>query len=131
MKVTRVCTDDDKLVYVIQANKKLRYKKGTSRVAYIGTTKKGIDRIASSVAGKADNLLKDHGIRELDVRVVTCRPRQKVKTWMKLERALLLCFKQKHGEVPRLNSQGKNMVKDDEFEYFRRQRIQNVLEKLS
>ena len=131
MKVTRVCTDHDKLVYVIQTNRKYRYKKGTSRIAYIGSTKNGVNRITSSAAHRADSLLEDHGIHELEIRVVTCRPRQKVKTWRKLERALLLCFKQRYGEIPRCNTQGKNMMKDDEFEYFRHQRIKNILETLS
>ena len=131
MKVSRVCTGHDKLVYVIQANKRFRYKKGKSRIAYIGSTKNGANRIAPSAANRADLLLNEHGVHELEIRVVTCNPRQKVKTWRKLERALLLGFKEKYGEIPMCNSQGKNMIKDDEFEYFRQQRIKVLLKQLA
>lgn len=46
--------------------------------------------------------------------LLTCAPRQHVKTWHKLERALLLQFKDDYGRVPVCNTQGKNMVWRDE-----------------
>lgn len=131
MHVTRVSTGHDKLVYIIQTDKKLSYDKGRSRIAYIGTTKNGLDRIAASVAERAYEVLNLHGVHELTVRVVTCSPVQSVKTWKKLERAMLICFKRKYGESPWFNTQGKSMEEYDEFDYFTHTRIQNILEELS
>jgi len=109
-------------------NKKIKYPTGRSRIAYIGTTKKGIERISQSVAARADNVLGIHGVDEFKARVVTCKPRQNVKTWQKLERALLLMFKECYGQVPKLNVHGKKMQETDEFEYFVKKRIQTIIE---
>lgn len=57
MMVTRMSLGKKKLVYVIQAQKPLKYPWGRSRIAYIGTTKKGIARFAQSAAAKADDVL--------------------------------------------------------------------------
>ncbi|GFO81110.1 MAG: hypothetical protein A49_07370 [Methyloceanibacter sp.] len=131
MSVTRVSIGDQKLVYVALADKKLNYSNGRSLIAYIGTTKRGISRIASSVAARAESILGLHGVRRFDVRVVTCRTRQKVKSWCKLERALLLSFRLRYGEVPRCNTQGNRMKETDEFAYFARSRIARIVEDLS
>lgn len=106
--VDRVSIGKLKLSYVICADKKLHYEKGRSRIAYIGTTKNGIDRFAQSAAGRSDDIFDLWGVERFTVHVVTCTPRQKVKSWHKLERALLLTFKDKFGEIPRANIQGKN-----------------------
>jgi len=129
MVVNRVSTDHEKLVYVITTDKPLRYKKGSSHIAYIGETKKGVERIASSLANKADTLLTRWGVRHLVVRVVTCRPLQRIKTWKKLETALLLCFRDRHGQLPILNKRAKQ-ASTDEFKYFRKPRVKTVLKAL-
>ncbi len=130
IQVTRVSIKDKKLVYVILANKLQRYPLRRSKIAYIGTTQKGISRIAQSVAARAENVLSLHGVREFTVHVITCSPRPNVKTWEKLERALLIVFRQRYGALPKCNTQGKNMKERDEFKYFRRDRLEQVLEKL-
>jgi hypothetical protein len=56
-----------KLVYILAARKPLRYKDGRSRILYIGTTKKGIGQIAASVAHRSKTILKQRGVRALDV----------------------------------------------------------------
>lgn len=127
----RVILDDEKLVYVLVASKQLQYAAGRSRVAYIGTTKKGGSRIASSVATRASAILNLHGVTEFEARVVTCRARQSVKMWMKLERALLLGFREIFGEIPRCNTHGKGFVEEKEFEYFAKQRISAIIRSLS
>jgi hypothetical protein len=63
-------------------------------------------------------------------RIVTCGPRKKVKTWRKLERALLLEFRAVYGSVPKCNWVGKNMVEKDEFSYFSRDAIRKVIQEL-
>lgn len=128
MTVKRVAIGSQKLVYCLLAGRAHPYRYGRSRIVYIGTTKNGVSRIATSVAAKAEKILSAHGVQELHVRVITCKPRQRVKTWLKLERAALLTFRELYGQIPRYNSQGSHMTETDEFEYFSRARIRRVLE---
>ena len=109
----RVTLGAERLVYVITADRLITYPNDKSRIAYIGTTKNGSARIAESVAHRASTILRMRGVSELYVRIVTCSPRQHVKTWHKLERALLLQFKEEYGKVPVCNSHGKNYVWTD------------------
>jgi hypothetical protein len=81
---TRVTIGKDKLVYVLVADKRLSYEEGKSRIAYIGTTKNGASRVASSVAYRAQEILELHGVRSISARIITCKPRQGVETWRKL-----------------------------------------------
>ena len=120
-----------KLVYVLIADKRLGYQEGKSRIAYIGTTKKGVARIAQSIAARAEVILALRGVRTFYARVVTCKPRRHVKTWRKLERALLLKFKERFGEVPECNSHGRRMKATNEFHYFSQRGIANVIDELS
>lgn len=131
MRVTRESIGRDRLCYVIVADKRQRYKKGRSAIVYIGTTSKGVGRLANSAAHRAPEVLALRGVRSFTVRVVSCRARQRVRTWHKLERALLLTFKERYGEVPHCNSHGKRMKPFDEFEYFQKPRLLRVLEDLS
>ncbi len=87
--------------------------------------------MTSSVAARAQKILSLPGVDEFTVHVVTCRPRQKVKTWHKLERALILTFRGLYGVVPYCNSKGSKMKLKDEYTFFREKRIKAVLEELS
>lgn len=131
MVVTRTAVKATRLVYVLQANKRQSYAWGKSRIVYIGTTKNGLARVAASVAERADEVLGEHGIRQVSVRIIDCRGIPNVKTWRKLERALLLCFRSKYGEVPWCNTHGKRMAEGDEFDYFVRTRVDAVLAELA
>ncbi len=131
LEVHRASQGNQKLVYVLLANKTLRYEHGTrSRVAYIGTTKNGLSRIASSAAVKAEQILSLHGVRTIEARIVMCAPRAGVKTWVKLERALLLLFRERHGRVPKFNTQGKKLRLRDELTCFSRSRLATILDAL-
>jgi len=131
LRVTRVSLGGERMAYVMLANRRIAYRFGQSRIVYIGTTRKGVGRIASSAASKAAQVLTMHGIREFGVRVVTCRPRRNVKTWVKLERALILTFRQVYGDVPVFNTQGKRLLETDEFRYFHRERLLAIVSTLS
>ena len=131
MQVTRVSVGKKKLVYVLVAQKPLKYRYGRSRVAYIGTTKRGMARIAQSVAARAEDVLNLYGVREFQVRILTCAPRAGVDTWVKLERALLLVFREKYGALPKCNMAGKNMREDRDFIYFKRDRLRGLLDALA
>ncbi|MGI8839366.1 MAG: hypothetical protein ACR2F8_01040 [Caulobacteraceae bacterium] len=131
MTMNRISIGAEKLVYVICASKMIKYDAGKSPIVYIGTTKKGVERIAQSAAYRAYDILYTHGVDALSVRIVTCGPRQHVKTWHKLERALLLVFKEEYGEIPMCNTQGKNITETNEFVYFAKDRIRAILADLS
>jgi hypothetical protein len=131
LRATRVSIGKQKLAYLLIADKKLRYPKGKSRIAYIGTTEKGVARIAQSAAGRAEDILSLHGVREFHARVVTCPPRQSVRTWLKLERALLIEFKRMFGDIPHCNSHGIRMKATAEFVYFGKAGVRSVIEELS
>lgn len=125
--ITREAVKSDKLVYIAVSNRSWPYPHAKSRIVYIGTTQNGAHRMAASAAAKAQEMLDLHGVKQLEFYSVTCRSRQNVKTWRKLERGLLLAFKHMYGEVPVCNTQGKNMVWTDELKYFTRQRLEGVL----
>jgi hypothetical protein len=131
LEATRIAIGSEKLVYVLLANKKFAYPHGRkSHIAYIGTTKRGVSRIAGSAAERAADILGRHGVKKVTARVLTCAPRQKVKTWLKLERALLMQFRSDYGSVPTCNSQGKRLIERDEFSYFSRDAIRKMIQKL-
>ena len=127
LEVHRLAIRTDKLVYVLLTNKGLKYRYGRSRVVYIGTTKRGARRIMQSAAKKAGELLDYHGIKTLEAHIVTCQRRPGVETWKKLERAMLLEFRSRYGEVPVGNNQGKGIRESDEFRYFQRNRIRTIV----
>jgi hypothetical protein len=109
MTVYRGALKHRKLVYVLAARKTLiRYQNGRSRVLYIGTTRKGISRIAASVAHRSKTILKQRGVRVMDVHVVSCEKRPGLKSWTLLERALVAQFRSRYFEVPLCNIQLKN-----------------------
>jgi hypothetical protein len=128
LRITRINLTSERLVYVLVANKQFSYTHGKSPIVYIGTTRKGIKRIAESAAHHADDILGRHGITEVSARVITSRGRKHVK--MRLERAMLLSFREKYGRVPELNKSGKKIQEKDEFKYFSHTAIRNIIEKL-
>ena len=83
------------------------------------------------LAVRANDILELRGVRSFTARIITCPPRRNVSTWLKLERALLLGFKEKFGEVPKCNSHGKRMKETDEFRYFRKKGVLRVVDDLS
>jgi hypothetical protein len=119
----------DRVVYIALANKRSEYPRGRSKIVYIGTTKAGASRIAASAASKARELLGLRGVTRLEFHVVSSRPRQRVKTWRKLERGLLLCFREMHGAVPTCNTHGKRMKWRDELKYFTKARLRSIVER--
>lgn len=131
MQVTRVSIGKKKLVYVILAQNPLRYQWGRSKIAYIGTTKRGVSRIAQSVAARANDVLNIRGVKEFHVKVITCIPRKNVATWVKLERALIFLFRQRFGALPKCNTKGKNMKLKDEFSYFNKTRLERLIEDIT
>jgi hypothetical protein len=132
LTVERIHSGKLRLVYVICADRKINYKSGRSRIAYIGTTKDGIHRMAASAAWRSHVVFKKvRGCERFTVHVVTCTPRQHIESWRKLENALLLTFKDAFGEVPLCNVKGKRQNWGAEKELFRYTRLKTVIEDLS
>lgn len=131
MHINRLAIADECLIYVICANKAMSYSLGKSHIAYIGTTRKGIGRIASSSADKAADILGKHGVKSIDIRVVTTTMREGIESWKTLERAMLIVFREKFGSIPYWNTQGKNLVEKDEFEFFEKKRVFRIVTDLS
>ena len=124
-----------KLVYLLIANRPLRYARGKySRIVYIGTTERGVRRIASSASTKiVDAVDKIRGLHRLDAYVVWARSRQGsqrhegMNFWQTLERALLLRFCNRYGRPPILNRVGQRMRERREFEVFKKRTIDRII----
>ena len=123
-----------RLVYLLVANRPMRYGRDYSRIVYIGTTGHGVRRIASSASRhivEAGEQLK--GIRRLDAYVVWAKvkggrqTRRGMNFWAVLERAMLLRFREKYGEPPKLNRTGYRMKERAEFEAFRKRTIDRII----
>lgn len=128
VQITRSAVTTAKLVYVARANKLLKYAlHQSSSIVYIGTTKKGADRIAASAAKQARDLLGTHGIKKLTFFVVTCRAQQNVESWKLLERALIIRFRELYGRIPIGNDKFKNAPRGQEFKYFSDRSLDRVL----
>jgi len=131
MILDKISVRNQRLVYVAVANKAVSYPEGKSPILYIGTTKKGVGRIASSAAHRASQIFEIRGVGEVKFYVLTCKGRQKVvKAWHKLERALILRFRELYGSPPRCNKQGVGMRWRDERDYFRAAGLARTLRKL-
>jgi hypothetical protein len=128
--INRTAFRDDKLVYIARTNKGNRYPLGRSRIAYIGTTKKGARRIASSAAVRGEELLYEYGMKHLEFNVVTCSKVQGIESWRKLERALIIRFRERYGKIPRANRAGEKIRWKDELKYFRIEKLDQMLNEL-
>lgn len=128
LEMTRIAVGNQKLVYVLVADRSFAYEHGKkSKIAYIGTTKNGAARIAGSTADKAKEILNEYGVTKVTARILTCKPRRNVRTWKKLETALLIVFRSEYGRVPLWNSQGKKLKDGDIFHYFSRETVRKRL----
>lgn len=124
MTLGRAALGADRLVYVLTVNKPVKYPRGRSRIVYIGTTKRGARRVASSVAHRAGALLERSGLTTVDAYLLTYTGRPGARSmWAKLERALLFMFKYEYGDIPLANKVGRNIWPGKEFRYFTRRAL--------
>jgi hypothetical protein len=123
---------EDCFVYVFVANRPYRYKPGRdgkSRIVYIGTTRKGLRRLVDSVFDRSPEIF-GWGTHSFEAYILTCKRRQRVRMWLKLERALLLAFKERYGRTPKANADVETMSGLDAFNYFSRARVNAILDDL-
>ena len=129
--ITRDAFKAERLVYIGCANKNIKYRWDKSKIAYIGTTKKGARRVAASAVWKGADIVFEHGIKQLEFHVVTCTKRQNVETWRKLETALIIRFRELFGDPPKGNEKGKKQKWSDEKDYFAQSALDSVIKKYS
>ncbi len=130
MAVTRLASSSQRFSYIVVANKIVAYRTGRSKVVYIGATDERLSRLVSTVAARTEEILANHDPTHFEAHVVTCKSILRVETWRKLERALLLTFRDLYGETPLCNRHGAGIQQEDEFSFFTRERVRNVLEDL-
>lgn len=118
-----------KLVYVVLANKLIKYPEGRSRVIYIGRTKKGEGRPASNAASKSLEAFENlHGVKFTEVRILVSQKRQNLETWAKLESALLVLFKHLYGKLPQYNKKLEEFHHIEQVErFFSEKRLRFIL----
>jgi hypothetical protein len=126
--IGRTAIRAEKLVYVACANKRIRYTYGSSKILYFGTTKAGARRIASSAASKAEKFLENYGVKELKFHVITSNAIPGLKSWRLVERALIIRFREIHGEPPKGNIVGKHMKWKDEMKYITYHKLNDVIQ---
>ncbi len=126
--ITRIAYAASELVYLAYANKPLRYEHGDSRIAYIGTTKNGVWRVACSATWKAQDLFTRKGVHTLEFFLIAAPRHGKHTTYRKLERALLLRFRERYGSVPAANKQGKRLSWRADDNVFTHASINKIIE---
>lgn len=129
LTIRKGIVDRANLAYFLVANRPIKYDKGRNRIVYIGTTSRGAARIMSSAAERVYDAFSRWGISRLDIHVIACTPRQRLKSWTKLERASILAFRELHGRQPLLNGTGHAMKETDEFEWFNKNLLQRFIRK--
>jgi len=128
MTVHRRILTRDRIVYLLVGKKPFRYKSGRSRIAYIGTSKRGAKRIAGSAAYKAEEVFSKWGSKEMEVYIASCEARPGLPTWEYLERALLAEFSNYYKQLPFCNKQGENYKFDEKLhKMFKQKRIYRLL----
>lgn len=122
-----------RMVYILRADKPQQYEHKASRIVYIGETRKGTRRPASSAASKSLEAFGTlRGVRRIDVHPITFRGKKHVRMWEVLERDLLSTFKCLYGGIPCYNRQGHGKkFAVDGIRYFSPKRLTGLIEKLS
>ena len=109
----------DRFVYVLVTNTRVKYPNGKSRIVYIGTTKRGARRVASSVAHRGEDALERRGARTVEAHLLTYTGgTRRHNLWKQLERAALVMFRMEYGSIPLLNKVGKHFWPGSEFDHF-------------
>jgi hypothetical protein len=123
LTVTRSKHWTRKMVYLLLANKAYKYKNGRSRIVYIGTTAQGAGRPATSAVDKASEAFANlHGVKTIEVHIVTCSRRKATQSWKELESALLYTFRNLYFELPTYNKQ-----RGRESKFFKRSALEKSI----
>src|SRR6202011_656746 len=87
-----------------------------THVIYIGTTRRRAHRAASSAVEKSAQMFGEiHGLKQIGVYVLRCKPRRTVNTWRELESTLLGAFKNRYYELPKKNKRNERATKPERY----------------
>lgn len=119
----------ERLVYILVANKRFKYRSGRrTHILYIGTTGKGAKRPATSAVAKAMATFSEvRGVKQIGVYLLNTASRRNVRSWQKLESALLAVFCQRYYELPKENKKRGEYVNEEDIRYFRRENLLKIL----
>lgn len=117
------------MVYILIANKSYKYKSGRrSRIIYIGTTGTGASRPATSAVDKASQAFATlHGVKKIEVHIVTCQARRATKTWLHLESALLATFRDLYWSLPTYNKKKGSASHIEDVSLFRKRALEKMI----
>jgi hypothetical protein len=118
-----------RLVYILVANKTFKYQSGRrSHILYIGTTARGARRPATSAVSKAMAIFGEvRGVKQIGVYLLNSESRPNVKTWQKLESALLALFYNRYHELPIENKRRGEYINEEDIRYFRGENLVRIL----
>jgi hypothetical protein len=95
---------NERTVYILLAERPLKYPNGWSRIVYIGTTKRSRNNPTASALDKANEaLMVLPRIGEVAMHVLNYERRKGMRTWEHLENSLLATFLACYGKLPKLN----------------------------
>jgi hypothetical protein len=117
------------MTYILVANKKFKYPSGErTHVLYIGTTRKGARRPAASAVEKAMAMFGSvRGVKQIGIYLLNSESRRNVKTWQKLESALLAIFRQRYFRLPQENKKRGEYGNEEDIRYFKRENLLKIL----
>jgi hypothetical protein len=121
---------NQRMVYILVANKSYRYKNGNrrSRIIYIGTTGAGARRPATSAVDKANEAFsKLRGVRRIEVHIATCSGRKAMRTWQHLESSLLAVFRGLYFDLPKYNKKKGSVRYMEDVRLFRAKALQKLI----
>jgi len=116
MTVHRRILTKDRIVYFLVGRKAFKYTRGSSRIAYIGTSKRGAHRVANSAGYRADEVFSKWGSKQMEVFIASCTARPGLKSWECLERALIAVFVALYQSLPLCNRQGMKYKFDEKLQ---------------
>jgi hypothetical protein len=70
-------------------------------------------------------------VHTLDFYIVASPRKGKRATYRKLERALLLRFRERFGSIPHANKQGQNLRWGNEYDYVTQQKVDSIIDEFS
>lgn len=86
--------------------------------------------MTQSASENAEYLLTQHGVSEIQFRIVRCSKRSRLRTWELLEHALIFVFKRYYGRPPIANKVGTGNITswEKDLDWFNEDSLREFLE---
>jgi len=130
MRIESAAFEAQGIVYVLVANRQIKYRKRRSSIVYIGTSCGGASRVAASMVERAATAFAKRGVSTVYAQVLTSSGKQGVRTWKELEAAAIETFEQTRGELPLCNKRNEGSLKSEEeiYRHYNRQAVLSALD---